>query len=116
MKEPNERAGIRRSYIDPLKGWAKIRNAWARDARLDWGALGLLAYLTTHAEGFEIALTELYGARRSKRHKVEAWLEELERAGYLERETLRRGGVITGTAWHLLDPNVEEQHEVERWK
>lgn len=88
-----------------------MRNDWARDRRIDWGALGLLAYLTTHRDGFEVALTDLYASRASKRHKVEGWLRELEQFGYLRRETIRRGGVVVGTTWHLLAPDVDQQHQ-----
>lgn len=104
-------AGIQRGYDDPDKEWLKLRNEWARDESLDWGALGLLTYLTSHRDGFEVELARLTSARASKRHKVMGWLAELESAGYVSRETLRRGGVVVGTTWHLLDPsNVGEQH------
>jgi hypothetical protein len=102
--------GIRKGYADPDAGWLKLRNDWARDTRIDWGALGLLAYLTSHRDGFDVALTTLYNSRKSKRHKVEGWLEELEQQGYLRRETKRHRGVIVGTTWHLLAPNVDGQH------
>lgn len=102
--------GIQRGYDDPDKDWLKLRNDWARDPEIDWGALGLLAYLTSHRDGFEVELQRITSARGSKRHKVMAWLAELERAGYIRRETQRRKGVIVGTVWHLLDPNADGRH------
>lgn len=102
--------GIQRGYSDPDKDWLKLRNEWARDASIDWGALGLLAYLTSHRDGFEVALEQVTSARASKRHKVMVWLAELERAGYIRRETQRRRGVVVGTVWHLLDPDAADQH------
>lgn len=103
--------GIKRGYDDPDKQWLKLKNDWARDAVIDWGALGILTYLTSHRDGFEVALEELTSARGSKRHRVMGWLAELEQAGYIRRETKRVRGVIVGTVWHLLDPsNVDQQH------
>lgn len=104
--------GIQRDYDDPDKGWFKLRHAWTRDVSIDWGALGLLAYLTSHKDGFEVALEAVTGMRKSKRFKVMGWLEELERAGYIERETQRRSGLVVGTVWHLKDPNAGDQHQL----
>jgi hypothetical protein len=104
--------GISHDYPDPDAGWLKLRNDWARDTRLDWGALGLLAYLTSHRDGFEVELARLTSSRSSKRHKVMVWIAELEKHGYIERETRREGGVVVGTTWHLLGPNVDHQHQV----
>lgn len=101
-------AGIRKDYPDPLADWTKLRNAWARDDALDWGALGLLTYLTSHRDGFEVELSRLVEVRRSKRTKVMGWIAELEAAGYLRRETIRTGSRVTGTRWHLLDPHVDK--------
>lgn len=103
--------GIKRGYDDPEKQWLKLKNEWARDASIDWGALGLLTYLTSHRDGYQVALEELTSVRNSKRHRVMGWLGELERANYIRRETKRTKGVIVGTVWHLLDPsNVGGQH------
>jgi hypothetical protein len=102
--------GIRKGYADPDSGWLKLRNEWARDDRMDWGALGLLAYLTSHRDGFEVELARLTSARKSKRHRVMEWLKELEQLGYIRRETRRERGVVMGTTWHLLAPDVDDQH------
>lgn len=101
--------GIRRAYADPLADWAKIRNAWARDTRLDWDALGLLTWLSTHADGFGVATVDLYAMRAAGRHAVDGMIEELERFGYLRRETHRERGRFVSTTWHLLDPTDSEQ-------
>lgn len=101
-------SGIKKEYLDPDAGWFKMRNEWARDERLDWGAVGLLGYLTSHRDGFDVGLTELFRSRSSGRHKVTQHVEELERFGYIRRETKRdRRGMITGTTWHLLGPVSE---------
>jgi len=99
---------VRKDYPDPLSGWAKLRNLWARDPSIDWGALGLLTYLTSHRDEFEVRLDVIYRARASKRHKIDRWLAELEQHGYLRRETKRVNGVVVGTVWHLLDPYAND--------
>jgi len=107
-------SGIRKGYDDPEKHWTKLRNEWTRDDRIDWGALGLLAHLTSHQDGFDVALDRLTNGRSSKRHRVMGWIAELEKFGYLERETIRSKGQIKGTTWRLLSPeipsNADGQH------
>lgn len=103
---------IRKDYPDPLADWAKIRNVWARDERLGWDALGLLTYLSTHADGFEVPSTALYGARKGfGRHRVDGMIEQLETFGYLRREKHRVAGRWTDTTWHLLDPTASSEME-----
>jgi hypothetical protein len=104
--------GISHDYEPPALAWVQLRNEWARDTRLDWGALGLLTYLTSHRDGFEVELARLTTSRSSKRHKVMAWIAELEKHGYVERETKRDRGVVVGTTWHLLGPDVGQQHQL----
>lgn len=103
---PDER-GIRRDFRDPLADWAKIRNTWARDTRLDWDALGLLTWLSTHIDGFEVTMQDLYAAREAGRKAVDGMVQQLEETGYLRRERVRSGGRWITTVWHLLDPSEQ---------
>jgi hypothetical protein len=103
---------IEKHYPDPLRDWAKIRNVWARDARLDWDSLGLLTYLSTHADGFEVTLQTLYSARlRTGRHALDRMVRQLKELGYLRIERHRVKGRWTSTTWHLLDPTDSAEME-----
>ena len=100
--------GIRKGYADPLADWAKIRNVWARDRRLGWDSLGLLTWLSTHADGFHVGSTDLYNARIGfGRHRVDEMIKQLEQYGYLRRVKTRSAGKWTGTTWELLDPDPQ---------
>jgi DNA-binding MarR family transcriptional regulator len=105
--------GIQRRFTKPDKHWFSLHNEWVRDTRLDWTAVGILAYLHSHQDGWTVRLQDLATDRASRRHRVEAAVVELETYGYIAREDVRdAGGRRVGTRWLLFDPrpNADHQH------
>lgn len=96
---------IRRGPL-PQDDFAIISNAAMRDARLSIRARGLLAILSTHADGFEVSVRGLQ-TPAERRDAVLTAVRELEGLGYLVRDPDRRGpgGRFTPGDWRLVDPH-----------
>lgn len=97
---------IRRGAL-PTDNFTIISNAWLRDEALPWAARGLLAWMTSHAEGFVITESVIADAGPSGRDAVRTMLQALEEAGYLHRE---RTPIVTGGStvdYILKDPRAE---------
>jgi hypothetical protein len=83
-----------------------ISNDHLRDERLSWAARGLLAWLCSHAEGYEITEATIVDAGPMKRDGIRTLLRELEGLGYLRRD---RRSVIEGGStvdYILTDPTL----------
>lgn len=83
-----------------------ISNDHLRDERLSWAARGLLAWLCSHAEGYEITEATVVAAGPSGRDGIRTLLRELEGLGYLRRD---RRSVIEGGSvvdYILTDPTL----------
>jgi hypothetical protein len=59
---------------------------WAQDESLSWQARGVLAYLFTHTDDWQLRKQDLVQHGPCKEYKIKSILQELEEAGYLERE------------------------------
>lgn len=88
------------------EGFTQVPNTWTRDARLSWGARGLLTWMVGHRPGFEITILGISAAGTQGKDAVRGYVGELERAGYLKRYRRRTKGRIDGTVWHLFDPHA----------
>jgi hypothetical protein len=96
---------IRRESLHFERGFTRIPNEWARDARLSWKARGLLAYLMSHTEGWTTSLSDLVEKGIDGRDAIRTGLLELERLGYLVRERARNDdGTLAGIDYLLQDP------------
>jgi hypothetical protein len=69
----------------PTVRFTQIRNEWARDGRLGYKARGLLLYLHSHSDGYELSLAQIIRDSTDGKHAVHTGLGELEEAGYLTR-------------------------------
>lgn len=86
-----------------------LPNSQVRDESLSWGARGLLGWLHSHQEGFEITEETIVAAGKSGRDGIRTMLRELESGGYLVRE---RTPVITGGStvdYVLTDPRASDR-------
>lgn len=89
----------------PTVRFVQIRNEWARDRRLGYKARGLLAYLHTHNEGYELSLAQIIRDGTDGKEAVRSGLTELENAGYLTRVRGRANGGRWGEVDYVLsDP------------
>jgi len=83
-----------------------ISNDHLRDERLSWAARGLLAWLCSHAEGYDITEAAIVAAGPMKRDGIRTLLRELEGLGYLRRD--RRSMIEGGSTvdYVLTDPTL----------
>lgn len=89
----------------PTVRYVMIRNEWARDDRLSLKAVGLLTYLHSHADGYELSTAQIIRDHTDGKDAVRTGLEELEAAGYLTRLRGRTSGGHWGeTDYVLADP------------
>ncbi|WP_435216386.1 hypothetical protein [Streptomyces sp. bgisy034] len=82
-------AGIRRGVM-AADGFTQIANGLFRDSELSYKAKGLLGYVSTHTDGWQVTVTDLVRLGPDGREAVRTGLKELEARGYLVRERLRR--------------------------
>src|SRR5699024_6225685 len=80
-----------------------LDNAQVRDARLSWKARGLIAYLLSLPEGWQLRISFLVGQAPDGRCSTTAGLAELKKFGYLliERERGARGRFVR-TVWTVI--------------
>jgi len=97
---------IRRGAL-PSDHFTIISNAWLRDERLPWAARGLLAWMASHTDGYDITEDAIVAAGPSGRAAVKVMILALQEAGYLRRE---RTSLITGGStvdYILTDPESD---------
>lgn len=85
-------------------GFVAIPNTTARDRKLSWKARGVLAYLLSHATGFDLNYkTVLNGSDKDGDTSTRSALTELEDNGYLRREQGRQmeAGRFGVVVWHI---------------
>jgi hypothetical protein len=98
---------IRRGAL-PSDNFTIISNAWLRDSTLSWAARGLLAWMASHTDGFEITEDVIVESGPTGRDGVRTMIYTLEEAGYLRRV---REPVVTGGStvdFVLTDPRAAE--------
>lgn len=89
----------------PTVRFTQVRNEWARDRRLGYKARGLLTYLHSHQDGYELSLAQIVRDGTDGKDAVKTGLDELEAAGYLTRLRARSDGGRWGeTDYVLADP------------
>jgi DNA-binding MarR family transcriptional regulator len=64
----------------------RMNNELIQDPSLSWAARGLLAYLLSLPEKWEVHLTELFTRSTDGRRATEAAIKELIKAGYVKKE------------------------------
>lgn len=95
-----------RTTKPPTVRFTQVRNEWVRDARLSWKARGLLTYLHSHADGYELSLAQIVRAATDGKDAVATGLRELESLGYLACTRPERAGQGRWgeTEYELADP------------
>jgi len=64
----------------------QMNNGPIQDPSLSWAAKGLLAYLISLPEGWEVHLRDLFERSADRRRPTEAAVNELIKAGYIKKE------------------------------
>lgn len=73
----------------PESSFVMIPNDWVRDPKLSFKAKGLLAYLLTHEEGYDLTIEQIVAETADSRNSVYRTLNSLIEAGYLTRKRSR---------------------------
>jgi len=74
----------------PDGDWFMAHKGWAEDDDLTWEARGLLAYLFTKPDDWQVQMGDLVNSGPCKKHKLRRVMKELEEAGYADREKKRK--------------------------
>jgi hypothetical protein len=93
-----------------------VPNAWLRDERLSWKAKGLLAYLSSHAEGYRVSQNQMLRQAADGRDSLLSGLAELEEAGYLVKLSRDRddGGRYASYDYRLTVPGLPTEKAPKR--
>jgi hypothetical protein len=85
--------------------FVQVRNEWARDRRVGYKERGLLTYLHSHADGYELSLAQIIRDSTDGKDAVRTGLAKLEEAGYLTQVRGRGEGGRWGEVDYVLaDP------------
>ena len=85
-------------------GWTTINNAPAVDPALSWEAVGVLTYLLTKPDDWEVLTAHLVKFRKGGRDRMRRIMGELRAAGYMKLVRERdAGGRILDTFYEIAD-------------
>jgi hypothetical protein len=73
----------------PTDGFTIIPNAWLRDPTLSAKAKGILCYIASHQQGYELSFRQLQREMSDGETALRTGLAELEESGYLTRVRTR---------------------------
>lgn len=94
----------------PTDGFTIVPNAWLRDPALSAKAKGILCYLASHREGYELSFAQMCREMRDGESALRSGCEELEAAGYLTRARNREeSGRLGGYEWVLGESAAQAQ-------
>ena len=80
-----------------------MHNATAQDDGLSWEARGMLAYLLSKPEGWRTNLTDLTRQSGAGKDKCRRIMDDLIKAGYVERIEVRESGKFARYDFHVFD-------------
>ncbi len=89
----------------PATNYTIVSNEALRDTRLSFKARGLLSYLTSHSEGWEVSITSIASQNGCGESQVKSALKELRDLGYLRLERHTSRGRVIGWEYVMLDPH-----------
>jgi len=105
---------VQRTELDFEGHFTQIPNAWLRDTNLSLRAIGLLAQLLSHRDGWSVTIKSLATINGCGRDAIRSAVQELEACGYLAREQSRTGGGEFGQAvWITCSPSTDYPATVE---
>ncbi|MCX5357228.1 hypothetical protein OG864_00300 [Streptomyces sp. NBC_00124] len=101
-------AGIRRGVM-AADQFTQLANGLFRDERLSFKAKGLFGLISTHRDGWQVAVTDLARRGRDGVAAVRSGLKELEKYGFLLRERIRHeDGTLGAVVYCITDlPSLE---------
>jgi hypothetical protein len=76
--------------IPKVEKYFVVDNALFSDDRLSWEARGLMGYLLSKPDDWQVRIHDLMRRGPAGEHKVRRMLRELQELGYLRRERIQR--------------------------
>jgi len=93
-RPPQDATIVRLAKVDR---YFVVDNALFSDDRISWEARGLMGYLLSKPDDWQVRLHDLIRHGPAGEHKIRRMLRELQARGYLRRERIKR---LDGTfAW-----------------
>ncbi len=92
--------------VEHLKCFTTISNEALRDSRLSWKARGLLAYMLTHSDGYQIRIDNLVEASEPDGPaSLATGIKELKTSGYLSYKNRKdtATGLMAGGEWTVYE-------------
>jgi hypothetical protein len=90
-----------------IRGYFKAANAVFSDERLSWEARGLMGYLLSKPDDWQVRLHDLLRRGPAGQHKIRRMQRELEAYGYLRSRRFRRDdGTFSWTFTIYEDPGL----------
>jgi hypothetical protein len=83
--------------------YARVRKEALDDANLSWKSKGILSYLLGKPNNWRVRTRDLENRSSDGATAVRSAIRELEKYGYMKRETVREKGKFTGIIWHVSD-------------
>ncbi len=75
-----------RSKTRSENGFVQLDNRTVRDSNISFAATGMLAYVMSHSDDFDITVELLNNAKRDGKSRVQSILQELQDTGYGRKE------------------------------
>ena len=92
-------------------------NGYIRDERLSWQAKGLMTYLLSLPDDWEINISELVNHSADGIYATRAAVRELQKSGYLRAEKVKAKGRFAGVRYVVMEcppcdgfPHTEKPH------
>ena len=90
------------------KDFSVICNTFLRDERLSWKAKGVLAYLLSKPDDWEVKVVDLIKRSRDGREAVYSAINELLSIGYMQRTAERFKGKFVGCEYILFETGMPQ--------
>lgn len=91
------------------KAFTQVPNHWLRDGRLSARAKGILAYICSHAPGYDLTVKQMVAEMKDGQDAIYAGMKELETAGYLQRDRQRaERGRLGGVDYTIVENPDDE--------
>jgi hypothetical protein len=98
--------------IKKRRRFTTVHNETVEDKKLDFDALGLLVYLLSKPDSWEVSVKHLSGEKKSGKGKIERILKDLQKLGYAEYRKLHTGKV-EWTIYEVPKPKNQDQEKPE---
>jgi len=101
---------IIRGRIQATENFTILPNHWLRDPNLSLKAIGLLAQVLSHSEGWSMSINSLAKTNNVGKDAIRTAIKELEDAGYLQRQQPRNGQTnrFEESVWVTGEPYAEK--------